>query len=119
MKAALFALRLNEFLCKVKTQLNTPHPAQLESVIVEHEFISFSHCLVDEKERVRCSSTLLFGICSSHFMIRVRAQMVTLLDGLCSALAQTHSRPLPYLSHRLLRGVRIIHRTIQTCIMSC
>ena len=66
---------------QVKTQLNTPHHAQLEAVVVEHNLLSFSHCLVAEKERVRCSSTLLFGISSSHFMIRVKAQMVTLLDG--------------------------------------
>jgi len=81
MKDKLGAVGLNEFLCKVKTQLNRPHHAQLESVAVEHDLSSFSHCLVDEKERVRCSSTLLFGVCSSHFIIRVKAQLVTLLDG--------------------------------------
>ena len=36
-------------------------------------------------------------------MIRVKAQMVTLLDGFCAALTHTHSRNRsPYLSHRLL-----------------
>ena len=87
---------------QVKTQVGTPHRAQLESLLVEHDLLSFSHRLADEKERVRCSSTLLFGISSSHFMIRVKAQMVTLLDGFCcgvdpnsfSTLALSFSPPV-------------------------
>ena len=57
--------------------------------------------VTDEGERVRCTSTLLFGIKKSHSMIRARAYgQVTLLAGLGSAeLAHNGIRPSPYLPH--------------------
>ena len=43
MKGTLIPLRLNEFLCKVNTQLDTPHRAQFETTAAEHDPFSFSH----------------------------------------------------------------------------
>ncbi len=47
---------------QVKTQLNTPHHAQLESMEVEHDLFFFLASRVDEKERARYRSTLPFGL---------------------------------------------------------
>ncbi len=55
--------------------------------------------MADEGERVRCSSTLLFGISVPLHDSGKGSQQVTLLAAFCSALDYNGIRPLPFLPH--------------------
>lgn len=87
---------------------------------VEHDSVPFSHCLADEKERVRRSSTLLCGLHLSHFMIRVKAQMVTLLDGFCLRVdPNSFSEPIALSFSSPHARCENYTPDDGTCIMSC
>ena len=89
----------------------------LKFIGVEHDPFSFSYCLVDEKERVRCYSTLLFGITvplhdsgegsNGHTVRRV---LLCVDPNSFSTLARSFSRSLARRENYTL--------DIRTCIMS-